>query len=140
MRFVLLIATLPACPVCVKRRRAKRSCECAATHTTLHSDVGRFERRYVRVSGRLLVELDDLNAEIARLKSQAAPGDLVLKDAARQADERASESREAAAAVDTGESPVRDVTPDLRRLHREACDDGLEFRTSGSELEIGYTY
>ena len=116
----------------LERELAARQLELVA----LHSDVGRFERRYVRVCGRLMVELDTLNAEIARLKAQAAPGDLVLKDAARQADERACESREAAAAVDTSESPVGDVTPDLRRLYREVARLVSIRRTGSASLLV----
>src|SRR3974390_1234112 len=54
---------------------------------TIKTETAQFQSRYYKAVGRLYVQLDELDAEIAKARSEQAPNDFALKahaDAAKQ--------------------------------------------------------
>lgn len=93
-----------------------------ASLITKRRDLELFERRYLRLVGRRLAELDEIEAGILRAQSKGS-SDAELRTRAREASARAEQSRRAASASAETPSDVADVSgnEDLRRLYREVA-------------------
>jgi hypothetical protein len=86
---------------------------------TIKTETARFQHRYYQAVGRLYAQLDEIDAEIAILRSQQAPDDAPLRTRARAARQQAKESaEEAGLAAAQSKPPV--ITPDLKQAYRQA--------------------
>jgi len=89
---------------------------------TLAGELGAFERLYIRVVGSKYAELDKISAQIQQLLLELSPEDAESKSRARDAQEQARQSAEAAAGA--GGPPEREhfqPSEELKRLYREAA-------------------
>jgi hypothetical protein len=68
----------------------------------------------------LYVQLDELDAEIARLQSKQAPNDLSLKAQAQAAKQKAQQSADEAGLVRAQPKPPPVISPDLKQAYRKA--------------------
>lgn len=89
---------------------------------TLLSELHLFERRHLSVVGGLYAELDELQAQIAEVRAQEAPGDFEAREEAAEARARAQESAQTAG--EAGEAPAEDYfqpSGSLKKLYRAAA-------------------
>jgi hypothetical protein len=63
---------------------------------TIKTETARFQSRYYEAVGRLYVQLDELDPEIARVQSKQTPNDLSLKAQAEAAKQKAQQSADEA--------------------------------------------
>jgi uncharacterized protein YhaN len=88
---------------------------------TLQNQLSAFERRYARIIGVLLAELDALEREIARELYRLHP-DEEHKNRFRRAERRAKRTKEAVDdRIGEGEETPFRPTPDLKRLFRKVA-------------------
>src|SRR5262249_34747780 len=90
---------------------------------TLRAELQSLEARYFHFVGRLYVELDDLQAQLAEARARHDSQNSVLRREASEARTRAAESAEAVAIAGTEEANFRDFAPadELKRLYREVA-------------------
>lgn len=99
---------------------------------TTQAEIADFSQRYHAAVGKLLVELDALQAEIARHSAEKTPDDAVLKHAAAQSSEQARRSQQEqqrfeeaheSSKAGSSKTPAEDriFTPsrDLKKLYRQ---------------------
>jgi hypothetical protein len=87
---------------------------------TIKTETARFQHRYYQAVGRLYAQLDEIDAEIASLRSQWAPDDAPLRARARAARQQAKESAEEASLATAQSKPLPVITPDLKQAYRQA--------------------
>ena len=87
---------------------------------TIKTETTQFQSRYYQIVGRLYVQLDELDAEIARVQSKHAPDDLSLKAHAEAAKEKARKSADEAEFVRAQPQPTPFALPDLKQAYRRA--------------------
>lgn len=87
---------------------------------TCRTETVQFRHRYYHAVGRLYVQLDELEAEIAALQARLHPGDLALPTRARAARRRAERSAAEAGAVERQPTP-QVLTADLKQAYRRAA-------------------
>jgi hypothetical protein len=87
---------------------------------TIKTETAQFQSRYYEAVGRLYVQLDELDAEIARVQSKQAPNDLSLKADADAAKQRAQKSADEAGFVRAQPKPPPVISPDLKQAYRQA--------------------
>jgi len=87
---------------------------------TIKTETAQFQSRYYEAVGRLYVQLDKLDAEIARVQSKQAPNDLSLKADADAAKQRAQKSADEAGFVRAQPKPPPVISPDLKQAYRQA--------------------
>ncbi len=88
---------------------------------TAKSDVARFQKRYNELVGRLYVELDELNAALARQLLDGNPDDVVLIGQAASADAQARKSAEDAGLIEAQPSPPAEISPECKKTYRKAA-------------------
>jgi hypothetical protein len=86
----------------------------------IKTEAARFQSRYYDAVGRLYVQLDELDADIARVQSKQAPNDLSLKAQAEAAKQKARQSADEAGLVRAQPKPPPSVSPDLKQVYRQA--------------------
>jgi len=86
----------------------------------IKTETARFQSRYYQAVGRLYVQLDELDAEIARVQSQQAPNDLSLKAHADAAKQKAQKSADEAGLVGAQPKEPPVVSPELKQAYRRA--------------------
>lgn len=87
--------------------------------TSLRSELGAFERLYLKTVGRRYAELDEIEAQIAEQRARLRP-DKSSQDAAIHARERASTSRDSVEKASAG-PPSCSKSQSLRSLYREVA-------------------
>jgi hypothetical protein len=87
---------------------------------TAKAETARFQRCYYKAVGRLYVELDNLNLQIANLRSKQAPHDTSLKARAQAAEQQAKKSAEEAGVIEAQPKPPPEITPGLKQAYRQA--------------------
>jgi DnaJ-domain-containing protein 1 len=97
---------------------AERELDLATLQATLRA----FETRYVRTIGVLYRELDELKAQIAEAQARQSTHDPMLRDQAKAARARATETADATGlALRRQDDPGFDPADDLKRLYREVA-------------------
>lgn len=72
---------------------------------TAKTQTVQFQHRYYQIVGRLYAQLDELDAQIARLLMEQAPADTELRGRARAAEQQAKKSAEEAGLVEALPKP-----------------------------------
>src|SRR5215471_12018736 len=87
---------------------------------TLQAELHTFEGRYLRSVGRLYVELDDIEAQIAEALARSSPNDHTVQQQATHARRQARESAQAAGYAGTSEpsNTVFYPSESLKKLYR----------------------
>jgi len=88
---------------------------------TTKTDVARFQRRYYDTVGRLLVELDNLLADISKQAAAANPDDIEAQNEARAAQDRARQSAEEAGLIEAQPEPPAEISPECKKAYRKAA-------------------
>jgi len=87
---------------------------------TIKTETAQFQSRYYQEVGRLYVQLDELDAEIAKARSKQAPNDFTLKAHADAAKQKAQKSADEAGFVKQQPKPPPIISPDLKQAYRRA--------------------
>jgi len=87
---------------------------------TVKTETARFQSRYYEAVGRLYVQLDELDAEIAKIRLDQVPNDATLKAHADAAKQRAQKSADEAGFVRAQPKPPPVISPDLKQAYRKA--------------------
>ena len=87
---------------------------------TARTQTVRFQHRYHQIVGRLYAQLDELDAQIARLLMDQAPDDTALRGRARTAEQQAKKSAEEAGLVEAEPKPPPEIAPSLKLAYRQA--------------------
>ena len=87
---------------------------------TIKTQTAQFQHRYYQIVGRLYAQLDDLDAQIARLLVEQTPDDDALKSRSRAAEQRAKTSAEEAGLIDAQPKPPPEIAPSLKQAYRQA--------------------
>jgi len=123
--------------------------ECELRLATLRGELKSLEARYLNLVGAPYAELDELRAQIAERLAAEEPGNERLQRAAQEARARADESRAAAPAEKTGEHKTFSLSPELKRMYREAAkrihpdltaDDADRVRRQELMAEVNQAY
>jgi hypothetical protein len=88
---------------------------------TAKTDIARFQRRYYETVGRLYVQLDDLDAQIANAQAGRAPEDAAALAHAQAAQEQARKSAEEAGLIEAQPAPPPVITPECKQAYRKAA-------------------
>lgn len=87
---------------------------------TIRTETAVFQQRYYRAVGHLYAKLDDINAEIARIRAARDPEDTVLRAHAHSTQEQAKRSSEEAGLIEEQPKPPPVIDPDLKQAYRKA--------------------
>src|SRR5262249_53883760 len=87
---------------------------------TIKTETAQFQSRYYQAVGRLYVQLDELDAEIARVQSKQAPNDPNLEARADAAKQKAQKSADEASFIRAQPKPPPVVSPELKQAYRHA--------------------
>jgi hypothetical protein len=80
-----------------------------------------FQRRYYETVGRIYVQLDDLDAQIANVQAGRAPDDAAAQARARAAQEQARKSAEEAGLIEAQPTPPLVITPECKLAYKKAA-------------------
>lgn len=91
--------------------------------TAMRSDLAAFERRYVRIVGRLYAELDEIEARIAEQLARTLPKDRKAQSAVSRARDQAAASRSAVETTLAAHATMdaSSQSQSLRSLYREVA-------------------
>jgi predicted nucleic acid-binding Zn-ribbon protein len=87
---------------------------------TIKTETAQFQSRYYQVVGRLYVQLDELDAEIGKVRLDQVPNDTTLKAHADAAKQKAQKSADEAGFVRAQPKPPPVISPDLKQAYRQA--------------------
>jgi hypothetical protein len=87
---------------------------------TIRTETAAFQQCYYRTVGHLYAKLDDINADIARIRAARVPEDSALRDSARSAQEQAKRSFEEAGLTEKQPEPPLVIDPGLKQAYRRA--------------------
>jgi hypothetical protein len=88
---------------------------------TAKTETARFQRRYYETVGRIYVQLDDLDAQIANVQAGRAPDDAAAQARARAAQEQARKSAEEAGLIEAQPTPPLVITPECKLAYKKAA-------------------
>ncbi len=88
---------------------------------TSKTEIAQFQHRYHQTVGRLFAQLDELDAQIAHLKSGLSPDDAAAQANAQAAEQQAKASAEEAGLIDALPAPPPAITPELKQAYRRAA-------------------
>jgi len=88
---------------------------------TTKTETAQFQHRYYKTVGRLYVQLDQLDAQIANAQAEKSPDDPVAQARAQAAHERARDSAEEAGFIERQPAPPPVITPELKQAYRQAA-------------------
>jgi len=91
------------------------------TLETLKTETAQIEYRYYQSVGRLYVELDELEALIARVEADDDPENQEIQQQVEIAEEQARESAEEAGVTERQAPPPPTITPELKQTFRQAA-------------------
>ena len=87
----------------------------------LRAELSAFERRYLHFVGSRYAELDECKAQIAEQLVREQPGNERVREMAREARARASDTKSAAGEKSPQEPRAFQPSPELKRLYREVA-------------------
>ncbi len=87
---------------------------------TLKTELSQFNHRYNQSVGRLYVELDELDAQIAFVQAGQHPDDVEAQFRAQAAQEQAQKSAEEAGIIES-KPPPPEITPEIKQAFRQAA-------------------
>src|SRR3990172_4568836 len=88
---------------------------------TTKTETAQFQHRYYKTVGRLYVQLDELDAQIANAQEEQSPDDAVAQDRAQATQEQARHSAEEAGLIERQPAPPPVITPELKQTYRQAA-------------------
>ena len=88
---------------------------------TTKTETAQFQHRYYKTVGRLYVQLDELDAQIANAQVEQSPDDAVAQDRAQATQEQARHSAEEAGLIERQPAPPPVITPELKQTYRQAA-------------------
>ncbi len=91
------------------------------TLETLKAESAQFQHHYYQTVGRLYVELDELNAQIARAEAGLDLNDAEAQAQAEAAEQQARKSAEEAGVAEKQPPPPPEITPELKQAFRQAA-------------------
>lgn len=87
---------------------------------TIKNETAVFQRRYYRTVGHLYAELDDISAEIARIRAARTPKDAALSAHAQWSKEQAQRLSEEAGLIEKQPKPPPVIDAGLKQAYRNA--------------------
>jgi hypothetical protein len=87
---------------------------------TIKTETAQFQSRYYQAVGQLYAQLDELDAEIAKVRLEKAPNDFTLRAHARAAKQKAKQSADEASFVRVQPEPPLVISPGLKQAYRQA--------------------
>lgn len=91
------------------------------TLETSKTETAQFQHRYHHTVGRLYAQLDDLDAQIARVHAGHSPDDAAAQAHAQAAERQAKASAEEAGLIEAQPAPARVITPELKLAFKKAA-------------------
>lgn len=88
---------------------------------TTKTETAQFQRRYYETVGRLYVQLDELDALIAKVKAGLSPNNAVAQAHAQTTAQQAKQSAEEAGVIESQPAPPLEITPELKHAFRKAA-------------------
>ena len=91
------------------------------TLETSKTETAQFQHRYHQTVGRLYAQLDELDAQIARVQAGLSPDDVAAQTHAQAAEQQAKASAEEAGLIEAQPAPPPVITPELKLAFRQAA-------------------
>lgn len=91
------------------------------TLETSKTETAQFQHRYHQTVGRLYAQLDELDAQIARVQAGLSPDDAAVQAYAQAAEQQAKSSAEEAGLIEAQPAPPPVITPELKLAFRQAA-------------------
>lgn len=91
------------------------------TLETSKTETAQFQHRYHQTVGRLYAQLDELDAQIARVHAGHSPDDAAAQAHAQAAERQAKASAEEAGLIEAQPAPARVITPELKLAFKKAA-------------------
>jgi chromosome segregation ATPase len=91
------------------------------TLETSKTEMAQFQHRYHQTVGRLYAQLDELDAQIARVQAGLSPDDAAAQAQAQVAEQQAKASAEEAGLIEEQAAPPPVITPQLKLAFRQAA-------------------
>lgn len=91
------------------------------TLETSKTEIAQFQHRYHQTVGRLYAQLDELDAQIARVQAGLSPDDTAAQAHAQAAEQQARASAEEAGLIEAQPTPPPVITPELKLAFRQAA-------------------
>ena len=88
---------------------------------TSKTETAQFQHRYHQTVGRLYAQLDELDAQIARVQAGLSPDDAAVQAHAQAAEQQAKASAEEAGLIEAQPAPPPVITPELKLAFRQAA-------------------
>lgn len=88
---------------------------------TSKTEIAQFQHRYYQTVGRLYAQLDELDAQIAKVRAGLSPDDADAVAHAQAAQEQARKSAEEAGLIEAQPTPPPEITPELKLAFRQAA-------------------
>lgn len=88
---------------------------------TSKTEIAQFQHRYHQTVGRLYAQLDELDAQIARVQAGLSPDDAAAQAHAQAAEHQAKASAEEAGLIEAQPTPPPEITPELKLAFRQAA-------------------
>ncbi len=87
---------------------------------TLKTETDRFRHRYYQAVGRLYVQLDEIESQLAQARMWQEPDDPAVQAQAHSAQEQAKRSAEEAGLIEARPPPPPEISPELKQIYRQA--------------------
>jgi hypothetical protein len=87
---------------------------------TIKTETAQFQPRYYQAVGQLYAQLDELDAEIAKVRLEQAPNDFTLKANVDAAKQKAKNSADEAGFIRAQTKPPPVISPALKQAYRQA--------------------
>lgn len=91
------------------------------TLETGKTEIAQFQHRYHQTVGRLYAQLDELDAQVARVQAGLSPDDTAAQVHAQAAEQQARASAEEAGLIEAQPTPPPVITPELKLAFRQAA-------------------
>lgn len=88
---------------------------------TSKTETAQFQHRYHQAVGRLYAQLDELDAQLARVQAGHSPNDAAVQAHAKAAEQQAKASAEEAGLIEAQPAPPPVITPELKLAFRQAA-------------------
>ena len=91
------------------------------TLETSKTETAQFQHRYHQTVGRLYAQLDELDAQIARVQAGLVPDDVTAQAHAQAAEQQAKASAEEAGLIEAQPAPPPVITPEIKLAFKKAA-------------------
>ena len=91
------------------------------TLETSKTEIAQFQHRYHQTVGRLYAQLDEVEAQIARVQAGLSPDDTAAQVHAQEAEQQAKASAEEAGLIEAQPIPPPVITPELKLAFKKAA-------------------